>query len=51
MFYEILGTLDSPESFLILMVHYRITDDSGKITEKADFNENLTSAHWVKLHH
>ena len=32
------------ELFLILMVYYRITDDTGKITEKIEFNESLISA-------
>ena len=38
------GIPDSPELFLILMVYYGIMDDTGKITEKTEFNESSTSA-------
>ena len=35
---------DLPELYLILVVHYGITDYIRKITEKTEFNESLTSA-------
>ena len=37
---EMLGILDSPELFPILVVHYRIMGDTGKIMEKMEFNES-----------
>ena len=41
---EMPGILESPVLFMILTVYYRITDDTGKLTEKMEFNESLTSA-------
>ena len=38
------GIPDFSKLFLILVVHYRITDDTGKILEKVEFNESLASA-------
>ena len=37
--------LNSPELFLFLVVDYRITDDTRKLTgNKMEFNESLVSA-------
>ena len=40
---------NSPQLFLILIVFYGITDSTGKITGKADFNESISSARLMKL--
>ena len=45
------GSPVSPKLFMILVVYYGITDDTEQIREKMKFDENLTSAQWVKLHH
>ena len=41
---EMPGIPDFSELFQILVVYYGIVDDTGKITEKKECNENLTSA-------
>ena len=43
------GIPDFPELSLNLVVFYRITNGTGKITEKTEFNESLTSARQMKL--
>ena len=41
---EMPGIMDSPELFLILVIHYKTLDDTGKIIGKTEFNESLSSA-------
>ena len=41
----------SSELFLIIVVYYGITNDTGKIIEEMDFNESFTSARQMKLYH